>query len=66
MKMISVNVRGMGEVGKKEWIKEIIRTEHPDVFGLQETKSGLVDDFWVEEVWGGKGYEYSQLPAVGN
>ena len=53
MKMISINVRGMGDSGKKWWIRSIIRNEHPDVIGLQETKSGVVDDFWIEDIWGG-------------
>ena len=44
MKIISINVRGMGEVGKKGWVNSIIRDERPDVIGLQETKCGMVDD----------------------
>ncbi|PWA61144.1 zinc finger, BED-type [Artemisia annua] len=66
MKMISINVRGMGDSGKKGWIRSVIRDEHPDVIGLQETKCGVVDDIWIEDIWGDKGYGYSQLPAVGN
>ncbi|GKA53023.1 RNA-directed DNA polymerase, eukaryota [Tanacetum coccineum] len=54
------------EVGKKGWVKAIIKSEQPDIVGLQETKCNLVDDSWVEDVWGGNGYGYSQLPAVGN
>ncbi|PWA95694.1 hypothetical protein CTI12_AA048000 [Artemisia annua] len=62
---ISINVRGTGESGKKKgWIRSIIRGEQPDVIGLQETKSGLIDDFWIQDIWGGRGYGYSQ--AVGN
>ncbi|GKE63152.1 RNA-directed DNA polymerase, eukaryota [Tanacetum coccineum] len=57
---------GMGESRKKGWIRSIIKDECPDVIGLQETKSGLVDDFWVEDIWGKQGYGYSQLPANGN
>ncbi|GJT43501.1 transposon TX1 [Tanacetum coccineum] len=40
--IISVNVRGMGESGKKGWIRNIIRAQHPDIIGLQETKERLV------------------------
>ncbi|PWA92790.1 glycosyltransferase family 92 [Artemisia annua] len=58
--------KGMGECGKKGWIKSIIRDERPDVIGIQETKCGIVDDIWVENIWGGHGYGYSQLPANGN
>lgn len=66
MKFISLNVRGMGEIGKKGWVKSIVNSEQPDIVGLQETKSGVVDECWVEDLWGGKGFGYSQLPAVGN
>ncbi|GJT27084.1 RNA-directed DNA polymerase, eukaryota, reverse transcriptase zinc-binding domain protein [Tanacetum coccineum] len=66
MKMISINVRVMGEYGKKDWIRSIIKDERPDVIGLQETKCGVVDDLWIEDIWGGQGYGYSQLPANGN
>ncbi|GJZ95335.1 RNA-directed DNA polymerase, eukaryota [Tanacetum coccineum] len=54
------------EVGKKGWVKAIIKSEQPDIVGLQETKCNLVDDSWVEDVWGGNGDGMSQIPAVGN
>ncbi|GJW03798.1 RNA-directed DNA polymerase, eukaryota [Tanacetum coccineum] len=56
----------MGESGKRGWIRDIIRIEQPDVIGLQETKSGVVDDLWIEDIWEGKGYGFAQLPANGN
>ncbi|GKC44504.1 transposon TX1, partial [Tanacetum coccineum] len=43
-KMISVNVRGMGDSGKKGWIRSILKVDQPDVIGLQETKSGDLTD----------------------
>ncbi|GJS19351.1 RNA-directed DNA polymerase, eukaryota [Tanacetum coccineum] len=56
--IISLNTKGMGESGKKGWIKNIIRTERSDVIGLQETKCDVVDDEWVEELWGSNGYGF--------
>ncbi|GKB79722.1 transposon TX1 uncharacterized [Tanacetum coccineum] len=64
--IISVNVRGMGDSGKKGWTSSILKDEKQDVTGLQETKSGVVDDIWIEDIWGGKGYGYSQLAAIGS
>ncbi|PWA34962.1 RNA-directed DNA polymerase, eukaryota [Artemisia annua] len=58
--------QGMGEAGKKGWVRSIIREEQPDVIGLQETKCGMIDEFWIEDLWGGKGYGFAQLPANGN
>ncbi|GKF77034.1 RNA-directed DNA polymerase, eukaryota, partial [Tanacetum coccineum] len=66
MKIISVNIRGLGESGKKGWVKSIIRTEKPDMIEIQETKSGLLDDDWIEDIWGGIDYGYTQLTGNGN
>nr|GEX74802.1 RNA-directed DNA polymerase, eukaryota [Tanacetum cinerariifolium] len=44
--------RGYGDSGKKGWISSIIKDEKPDVIGLQETKSKVVDDIWIENIWG--------------
>ncbi|GJV24216.1 RNA-directed DNA polymerase, eukaryota [Tanacetum coccineum] len=49
IKIITLNVRGIGVEGKIGWIKSIIRDEHPDVIGLQETKIGSIKESWVEE-----------------
>ncbi|GJW10071.1 transposon TX1 [Tanacetum coccineum] len=49
MKIITLNVRGIGVEGKLGWIKSIIKDERPDVIGLQETKSGSIEESWVEE-----------------
>ncbi|GKD94350.1 RNA-directed DNA polymerase, eukaryota, partial [Tanacetum coccineum] len=65
-KIISLNIRGIGEDGKIGWISSIIREERLEILGLQETKSGIVDDRWVEELWGGRGCAFTQLPANGN
>ncbi|GJY96199.1 RNA-directed DNA polymerase, eukaryota, reverse transcriptase zinc-binding domain protein [Tanacetum coccineum] len=58
--------KGFGGSGKRRWISNIIRHEHPDVIRLQETKCGVVDENWIEGLWGGKGFWFSQLPANGN
>ncbi|GKA49217.1 transposon TX1 [Tanacetum coccineum] len=66
-----VSVKGIGvkggieDDGKKGWLKSIINEERPDIIGLQETKSGGVDNLWVKEVWGSRGFGYTQLSAKG-
>ncbi|GJV69293.1 uncharacterized protein Tco_1484802 [Tanacetum coccineum] len=57
---------GLGVEGKKDWVMSIIRGEKPDVIGLQETKSGLVDNFSVEEVWGNRNFRFTQIEAKGS
>ncbi|GJW29123.1 RNA-directed DNA polymerase, eukaryota [Tanacetum coccineum] len=58
--------KGYGGVREKRWIRSIIKDERPDVIRLQETKCGMVDNIWVEDMWGDMGTGYSQLPANGN
>ncbi|PWA48451.1 hypothetical protein CTI12_AA490920 [Artemisia annua] len=64
--IISLNIRGIGVEGKLGWIKSIIKEEKPSVIGLQETKCGIVDEFWVEEVWGNRCFGFTQLTSNGN
>ncbi|PWA84156.1 hypothetical protein CTI12_AA160700 [Artemisia annua] len=63
---IHTDQQGIGEAGKIRWVKSIIKEECPDVIGLQETKSGVVDEMWIEELWGGRGFGFTQLAANGN
>ncbi|PWA51457.1 hypothetical protein CTI12_AA417390 [Artemisia annua] len=51
-KIISLNIRSIGDDGKKGWVSSIIREERPEIIGLQETKSGILDNRWVVELWG--------------
>ncbi|GJX23686.1 RNA-directed DNA polymerase, eukaryota [Tanacetum coccineum] len=59
-------VVGIGAEGKLRWVKSIIKDEQPSVIGLQETKSGIVDEYWVEEVWGNRCFGFTQLTSNGN
>nr|GEU46420.1 transposon TX1 [Tanacetum cinerariifolium] len=64
-KIISFNIRGLGEAGKKGWIMTIIKEDLPDIIGLQETKCGVIDDIVIEDLWGGSDFGFSQLAAHG-
>ncbi|PWA59680.1 hypothetical protein CTI12_AA389120 [Artemisia annua] len=60
---IRTDQRGIGEAGNIRWVKSIIKVECPDVIGFQETKRGVVDERWIEEIWGGRGFGFTQLAA---
>ncbi|GJT38939.1 reverse transcriptase domain, reverse transcriptase zinc-binding domain protein [Tanacetum coccineum] len=62
-KIITLNVRGIRVEGKLRWIKSIIRDECPDVIGLQETKSGSIEESWMEEGWGNRNFRYCKLDS---
>nr|GEU42787.1 RNA-directed DNA polymerase, eukaryota, reverse transcriptase zinc-binding domain protein [Tanacetum cinerariifolium] len=49
---VAEGANGCGGKWEKRWIKSIIRDEQPNVIGIQETKSGVVYDFWIEDLWG--------------
>nr|GEV05564.1 transposon TX1 [Tanacetum cinerariifolium] len=53
----------VADIGAEEWSINIIRNEHPNVIGIQETKCGMVDEIWIEDLWGGKGFGFAQLPV---
>lgn len=53
MKVISLNIRGMGVVNKKNWVKDICRKEKPNVFRIQETKNRWWNDTQIGALWGG-------------
>ncbi|GJX47850.1 transposon TX1 [Tanacetum coccineum] len=56
----------MEQVKKIREMIGIIKNERPDVIGIQETKCGMVDDIWVDDLWGGQGYGYSELHVIKN
>lgn len=67
MKIISVNARGIGTVGKKKWIKEIVLKENPSVLGIHESKcQEEVNENWIEDIWGHRNVGFVQKGAVGS
>ncbi|XP_071687812.1 uncharacterized protein [Rutidosis leptorrhynchoides] len=67
MKIISLNVRGLGKLEKEKfnWVKSLIRFHNPDIFAIQESKRKRVTDFMIELLWGNKDFEYIFKPSVG-
>ncbi|PWA60661.1 RNA-directed DNA polymerase, eukaryota [Artemisia annua] len=57
--------KGVGTEDKKGWIKAIRHKESPDMIALQETKSKIIDEVWIEEVWGSSNFGYVQKEANG-
>ncbi|KAJ9536053.1 hypothetical protein OSB04_un000779 [Centaurea solstitialis] len=53
MKVLSINCRGLGAIGKKDWIKQIVSKEKPDLVGIQETKLASLDSSQISSLWGG-------------
>lgn len=59
-KLISWNVRGLSEVGKRLGIRNLLRGWRAELVRLQETKLEFVSRAVVSSLWGGQhvGYQY--------
>ncbi|XP_071689313.1 uncharacterized protein [Rutidosis leptorrhynchoides] len=67
MKIISLNVRGLGKEGKDKirWVKSLIAANNPDILALQETKLKNVKDNFIEFFWGSQNFKFAFKSAVG-
>ncbi|XP_071729251.1 uncharacterized protein [Rutidosis leptorrhynchoides] len=67
MKIISYNIRGFGcgKESKLGPVKRLISREKPCFIALQETKLNIVDDLWVQTLWGSIECNYVQQEKVG-
>lgn len=52
MKIVSWNVRGMGDRMKRVTVKDILRNYRVDVGLIQETKLSSVTEAIIKEIWG--------------
>ncbi|XP_071712577.1 uncharacterized protein [Rutidosis leptorrhynchoides] len=65
MNILSLNIRGIGQDDRKDWIQKLCRQEKPQVLALQETKCGEIEDKVIENFWGSENFKYIQKHAVG-
>ncbi|KAJ9558371.1 LOW QUALITY PROTEIN: hypothetical protein OSB04_012985 [Centaurea solstitialis] len=66
MKIISVNIRGLGAPHKKAWIKEICKVHKPYMLGIQETKTKEVTLQQSYNLWGLADGDFAFVEASGN
>jgi hypothetical protein len=66
MILSSFNIRGLGELVKRNAIKELIRQEKVDFLAIQETKLEVISDSLCFNIWGGEDCQWVYIPAVGN
>ena len=66
MKIISINSRGLGSVGKRNWIRNVVIKEKPDFIGIQETKTKSWEVSQIGKMWGGDDMDYAEVGANGN
>src|ERR1044071_6531529 len=65
MNCLSLNVRGMGVVGKDDWVKRL-KCENDVVFmALQETKVQGLEKNMLSRLWGGGVFDFQLVDPVG-
>ncbi|GJZ64510.1 RNA-directed DNA polymerase, eukaryota, partial [Tanacetum coccineum] len=66
MNFMSLNIQGLGQRAKKDWIKELCTKNKVNFVSLQETKMETIELFNVKECWGNFAFEYKCGASVGN
>lgn len=66
LRIISWNVWGLNELGKRQIIKAALRRWKPNVVCLQETKMGFIDRRVVSSLGGGRWFDWEFLGAAGS
>lgn len=66
MKVVSINIRGLGSRLKKDKIRNLIREEKADFIAIHESKLVEVDSGLVRSLWGDQDVEWPFTSAEGN
>ena len=66
MKILSLNVQGLGHKTKKEWIKELNFKHRINFLAIQETKLECISDMDVKFMWGNSNFQYVTSDSLGN
>ncbi|GJU90435.1 RNA-directed DNA polymerase, eukaryota, partial [Tanacetum coccineum] len=66
IKILSLNVQGLGHKTKKEWVKELNNKHGVNFLALQETKMDCISHLDVKFMWGNSNYQFVASDSVGN
>ncbi|PWA78289.1 RNA-directed DNA polymerase, eukaryota [Artemisia annua] len=66
IKILSLNVQGLGHKTKKEWIKELNFKHRINFLAIQETKLECISDMDVKFMWGNSNFQYVTSDSLGN
>ncbi|GKV02021.1 hypothetical protein SLEP1_g14508 [Rubroshorea leprosula] len=58
MKVISFNIRGLGNSVKRKELRKIVSGQHVNFLMIQETKLETVDENLCRSIWGQEGFEW--------
>ena len=66
MNILSLNVQGLAQRAKKNWVRELCISNKINVLALQETKMESMDLFCVKSCWGNYAFDFVHSDSVGN
>ena len=66
MNFMSLNIQGLAQKAKKDWVKELCFNNKVNFLALQETKREEIDLFSIRSWWGNSMFEHLHSNAVGN
>ena len=65
MNFLSLNIQGLAQKAKKDWVKELCAKHKVNFLALQETKMENMENFNVKMCWGNFAFEYVHSDSVG-
>ena len=65
MKVISLNICGMGRSCKRSWLRELIGKFKPAFIGIQETKKQVIDSLLISSFWENDDFDFAFNPSNG-
>ena len=66
MNFLSLNIQGLAQKAKKDWVKELCIKHKVNFLTIQETKMENMDIRCVKMCWENFGFDYVHSDAVGN
>ena len=66
MNFLSLNIQGLAQKAKKDWVKEMCNKNKVNFLALQETKMNDMHDQCVRVCWGNLAFDFVHSVAVGN
>jgi exonuclease III len=66
MIIASINIRGLGGVVKRKYLKELVCKERLDFLAIQETKLESITDSLCYSIWGGEDCQWVSHPSSGS
>lgn len=66
MNIMALNIQGLGNKSKKEWVQELTNNNKLNFIAIQETKMEKVSHMDVKFMWGNSNYDFVFSESVGN